>query len=137
VHRSPETYYPHFAGYKEETGGPSAPNGVLNVSLPAQAGDASFVSGIENCVAAVLEHRPGALVVSLGFDALLTDPCNGLSVSEPAFEKLGSLSAPSTNQSYSSRKADTILSISKTWRKGFCVASARPRGWIAIPVRSR
>ncbi|PVE50600.1 histone deacetylase family protein [Rhizobium rhizogenes] len=91
VHRGPETYYPHFCGYTDETGGPSAPNGILNVSLPAQAGDATFVHGFETCVSAVLEHKPRVLVVSLGFDALLTDPSKGLLVSESAFGTVGQL----------------------------------------------
>jgi acetoin utilization deacetylase AcuC-like enzyme len=91
VHRSPEAYYPHFTGYEDETGGPLAPNGILNVPLPAQAGDAAFIEGVKTCLAGMQAHDPGVLVVSLGFDALATDPARGLSVSGDAFETLGRL----------------------------------------------
>lgn len=91
VHRGPEAYYPHFSGYQDETGGPSAPKAVLNVPLPAQAGDLAFIEGVKTCLAGVHEHDPGVLVVSLGFDALATDPACGLSVSANAFETIGHL----------------------------------------------
>nr|WP_246665153.1 hypothetical protein [Neorhizobium sp. P12A] len=91
VHRSPEAYYPHFTGYEDETGGPLAPNGILNVPLPAQAGDAALFEGVRTCLAGLLGHDPAVLVVSLGFDALATDPARGLSVSANALETLGHL----------------------------------------------
>jgi acetoin utilization deacetylase AcuC-like enzyme len=91
VHRSPETYYPHFTGFEYEEGGPSARKGVLNVPLPALAGDSAFVAGVKACLKGAREHCPGAIVVSLGFDALVTDPACGLSVSAFAFETVGQL----------------------------------------------
>jgi acetoin utilization deacetylase AcuC-like enzyme len=91
VHRSPEAYYPHFTGFEDEAGGALAPKGILNVPLPAQAGDAAFIEGVKTCLAGVQAHDPAVLVVSLGFDALATDPARGLSVSVGAFETLGRL----------------------------------------------
>lgn len=93
VHRSPEAYYPHFTGYEDETGGPSAPKGILNVPLPAQAADTAFIDGVKTCLTGVQAHDPGVFVVSLGFDALATDPARGLSVSGEAFETLAQLLA--------------------------------------------
>lgn len=94
VHRSPAAYYPHFTGFADETGGASAKGGNLNHPLPAGSGDNAYVDGILKCLAAGLQHEPAALVVSLGFDALVSDPAKGLLVTENAFERIGAMLGP-------------------------------------------
>lgn len=131
VHRSPEAFYPHFAGYRKETGGSAAPNGILNVPLPAQAGDAAFVHAIEKCLASALDHKPAVIVVSLGFDALSTDPCRGLSVSEPSFETVGQLigavDKPVLLVQEGGYDLVTLQSVARRFLLGFCSSEKRAR----------
>jgi acetoin utilization deacetylase AcuC-like enzyme len=41
------------------------------------------------CLDAALAHRPAALVISLGFDALASDPARGLQLTADAFGTIG------------------------------------------------
>ncbi|NKM31872.1 histone deacetylase family protein [Rhizobium laguerreae] len=91
IHRSPVNYYPHFTGFREEMGGMSAEGANMNHPLAKDGGDEEYLVGAEAILDAALEHNPAAVVVSLGFDALASDPAKGLSVTEEAFEKLGRL----------------------------------------------
>lgn len=91
VHRSPAGYYPHFTGFREVVGGMSAEGANLNCPLDKYAGDNEYLAAVEEILTAVLEHKPAAVVVSLGFDALEDDPAKGLAVTESAFEKVGGL----------------------------------------------
>lgn len=91
IHRSPAGYYPHFTGFREEVGGMSADGANMNHPLDKDAGDKEYLAGVEDILTAALEHKPAAIVVSLGFDALASDPARGLSVTEGAFEKVGML----------------------------------------------
>ncbi|MBA9036182.1 acetoin utilization deacetylase AcuC-like enzyme [Rhizobium leguminosarum] len=91
IHRSPAGYYPHFTGFLEETGGMSAEGANMNHPLEKEAGDKEFLLGVEDILTAALKQKPAAVVVSLGFDALASDPAKGLSLTEDAFEKVGTL----------------------------------------------
>jgi acetoin utilization deacetylase AcuC-like enzyme len=91
VHRSPAGYYPHFTGYGDEVGGPAAMGSTLNWPLRENAADVEFVEGFKNCLGAALRHDPVAVFVSLGFDALASDPANGLRVTEQAYEMIGTI----------------------------------------------
>lgn len=93
IHRSPAKYYPYFTGFREETGGIAARGANLNYPLNHDAGDREYLIGFETCLAAALRHEPVALVISLGFDALASDPAKGLSVTEAAFEQIGKMLA--------------------------------------------
>ncbi len=136
IHRSPEAFYPHFTGSQKETGGSAAPNGILNVPLPARAGDAAFVQGIETCLAGVLEHKPGVIVVSLGFDALSTDPCTGLSVSEPSFEtvgqRIGAIDKPILLVQEGGYDLVNLQGVAQRFLRGFCSAESQAHN----PIRS-
>ncbi|TGR65620.1 histone deacetylase family protein [bacterium M00.F.Ca.ET.194.01.1.1] len=89
IHRSPANYFPHFTGFRGEVGGISSEGSNLNYSLEAEAGDTEYLEGVNHILAAALQHDPAAVVVSLGFDALASDPARGLSVSAAAFEEIG------------------------------------------------
>ncbi|WP_058323378.1 histone deacetylase family protein [Sinorhizobium sp. GL28] len=91
VHRSPKGYYPHFTGYRDEVGGPGATGSTLNWPMREGAADVEFVEGFRTCLFAALKHDPVAIFVSLGFDALATDPANGLRVTEKAYETIGTM----------------------------------------------
>lgn len=91
VHRSQTDYYPHFTGYADEVGDGEARGSTLNIPLGSDAGDQQFNEAAHACVAAALNHRPAAIVVSLGFDALASDPAKGLQVTASGFTSLARL----------------------------------------------
>lgn len=93
IHRSTENYYPHFTGFREEAGGMTACGANVNYPLASDAGDREYFIGVEAILAAALGHNPATLVVSLGFDALASDPANGLCVTQEGFGKVGRLLA--------------------------------------------
>lgn len=75
-----------------------APGLNLNHPLPAGTGDVAYVAAFGTCLEAALSQAPRALVISLGFDALASDPARGLQLTVEAFraigEILGSLNLP-------------------------------------------
>ncbi|WP_429819630.1 histone deacetylase family protein [Ensifer sp. B1-9] len=91
VHRSSAGYYPHFTGYRDEVGGPAARGSTFNWPLLENAADGEFVEGVKRCLGAALRQDPVAVFVSLGFDALASDPASGLRVTEQAFETIGTI----------------------------------------------
>lgn len=93
MHRCPTGYYPHFTGFVDETGGPNAPNANLNVALAPNTGDQEFVGAVRECLEGASRHAPDVVVVSLGFDAIASDPAKGLLVSANAFRHIGELLA--------------------------------------------
>ena len=94
VHVDPaEGWFPHFLGFADESG-----PGNLNVTVPAGSGDAAWLAGVDQLVAAAREHGSTALVVALGVDAAADDPNSPLAVSEDGFReagrRLGALALP-------------------------------------------
>lgn len=89
LHRSPAGYYPHLTGFADETGGRSAPGRTLNHPLAEGTGDAAYLTAFGTCLDAALAHRPAVLIVSLGFDALASDPAQGLQLTAGAFGTMG------------------------------------------------
>ncbi|MFD1329121.1 histone deacetylase family protein [Mycoplana ramosa] len=93
LHRSPADYYPHFAGFADETGGRSAPGLNMNFPLPEEVGHAAYIAAFKVCLDAALAHQPRVLIISLGFDALASDPARGLQLSVETFRTMGELLA--------------------------------------------
>ncbi|WP_065377035.1 histone deacetylase family protein [Ensifer adhaerens] len=91
LHRSPADYYPHLTGFSDETGGRSAPRLTLNHPLSAETGDVAYIAAFNTCLEAALSHRPEVLIISLGFDALASDPARGLQLTVEAFRKIGEI----------------------------------------------
>jgi acetoin utilization deacetylase AcuC-like enzyme len=83
--------WPFYPG----TGGPGEQSEtILNVPLPAGAGDADYVAAFEHLVEpAVRAFAPDLVLVSAGFDAHVDDPLAGMSVSEEGFYELARRSA--------------------------------------------
>lgn len=91
LHRSPINYYPHLSGFADETGGRTAKGLTLNYPLPEHAEDAIYLTAFTECLDAALAHSPRALIISLGFDALESDPAKGLHLSVRAFRRIGEI----------------------------------------------
>ena len=91
VHTDPSAYYPHFAGYADETGSGDGEGANLNLPLPHGADDAAFIAANARLAEAVKAHRSEALVLSAGWDAHRDDPLSKLAVSTDAYARIGEL----------------------------------------------
>jgi len=91
VHTDPSAYYPHFAGYADETGMGAGEGMNLNLPLPFGADDRAFIEANAKLCDAVRAFRADALVISAGWDAHRDDPLSKLAVSTAGYARLGEL----------------------------------------------
>lgn len=90
VHVDPAAgWYPHFAGYADETGEGDGAGATRNVPLAPGSADEAWLAGVDQLVAAVGEHGSDAVVVSLGVDAAAGDPESPLQVTAAGFHEAG------------------------------------------------
>lgn len=81
VHEHPRTLFPQ-TGWPDETGGPNAEGGAVNLALPAGTGDAGWLRAFHAVVPELLAaFRPQALVTQHGADTHVEDPLAHLTVS--------------------------------------------------------
>jgi acetoin utilization deacetylase AcuC-like enzyme len=99
THTDPSAYYPHFAGYAEETGAGEGEGFNVNIPLAQGAGDAEFLAAVQALADEVARFGAEAIVVSAGWDAHRDDPLSKLQVTSAAYGEvgriLGSLRLPS------------------------------------------
>ncbi len=91
VHTDPSAYYPHFAGYADETGAGPGEGANLNLPLPFGADDAAFIAANAKLCDAAMAHGAEALILSAGWDAHRDDPLSKLAVSTDAYKRIGDL----------------------------------------------
>ena len=89
VHVDPNLTAPYYAGHADETGGAAAAGCNFNQPLPWATPDAPWLDAIDAALARVSAFRPGALVVSLGFDAGEHDPVATFKITEAGFAEAG------------------------------------------------
>ena len=110
VHVDPGAgWYPHFAGYADETGEGDGVGTNLNVTLPEGTGDAGWLAGVDHCSPPCDAHGSDAVVVSLGVDAAVGDPNSPLEVTAAGFREAGAESERSVGRRCSCRRAGTML----------------------------
>ena len=81
-----EAIYPG-SGFIEDA--PHARGRIVNLPLPAYAGDAAFALAMQGVIAPMAEQfRPGLILVSAGFDAHWKDPLTTLGVSASGFHAI-------------------------------------------------
>jgi acetoin utilization deacetylase AcuC-like enzyme len=81
-----EGIYPG-SGFIEDA--PHARGRIVNLPLPAYAGDGAFALAMEGVITPMAEKfRPGLILVSAGFDAHWKDPLTTLGVSTPGFHAI-------------------------------------------------
>jgi acetoin utilization deacetylase AcuC-like enzyme len=85
LHRSP--FYPG-TGAASETGAGSGIGSTLNIPLPTQTGDTTYLHLLRNVVMpAINAYEPELLLVSAGYDAHRGDPLGGMGVTKPGFQE--------------------------------------------------
>ncbi|MBE7220400.1 MAG: histone deacetylase family protein, partial [Caulobacteraceae bacterium] len=85
VHVDPREAAPYYAGFADEIGAGAGAGLTFNQPLPLGTPDAPWVEAVASAVARVRGFAPGALVVSLGFDAAADDPSAALAVTGRGF----------------------------------------------------
>lgn len=91
VHTDPSAYYPHFAGYADETGAADGQGTNLNLPLSFGSGDEAFIDANERLCLAAQAFQADALVLSAGWDAHGADPLSKLSVTTDGFRRAGEI----------------------------------------------
>jgi acetoin utilization deacetylase AcuC-like enzyme len=89
IHADPVRFYPFFWGAANETGKGAGEGVNLNLPLPRGAGDAPFLSALEQALDRLDLFRPDALAIALGLDAYEGDPFAGLAVTTEGFSRIG------------------------------------------------
>jgi acetoin utilization deacetylase AcuC-like enzyme len=89
IHRDPTDYFPYFSGYATEQGEGDGIGFTVNLPLPAGSDDSVFTSALAEAINRISAFKPGALVVSLGFDGHRDDPADGFNLSSDAFYQAG------------------------------------------------
>lgn len=90
VHVDPGAgWFPHYAGYADETGTGAGLGRNLNVPLAPGSGDSAFLDGVTRLCA--LASGVDAVVLSLGVDAAADDPESPLQVTHDGYRRAGQL----------------------------------------------
>lgn len=89
VHVDPRLSAPYYAGHADEVGEGAGKGCNFNQPLPWATPDAPWLAAIDGAVARVRDFAPGALVVSLGFDAGEHDPSGAFKVTDAGFAEAG------------------------------------------------
>jgi acetoin utilization deacetylase AcuC-like enzyme len=89
LHADPRTDYPFFLGHADETG--AGPGLGFNVNLPLPQGTdgATWLAALDLACQRVVQHRPDALVVSLGLDTFEGDPISHFGLTGTDYRRLG------------------------------------------------
>jgi len=90
LHGDPRTEYPFFLGYADECGQGPGLGFNLNLPLPAGTTSVDWFRTLQVAVDRVAEHRPDAVVVSLGLDTFEGDPISRFKLATADFRVLGS-----------------------------------------------
>lgn len=85
VHIDPHLTAPFYAGHADEIGEGAGFGFTCNIPLPAYTGDSDWLMALDLALAKIADYAPGALVVSLGFDAADHDPVAAFKITEAGF----------------------------------------------------
>jgi len=90
VHVDPGAgWFPHYAGFADETGVSAGVGANLNIPMAPGSGDAPWLDAVRRLVDAASTFRATALVVSLGVDAAIDDPESPLEVTLDGYGEAG------------------------------------------------
>lgn len=93
VHADPDTDFPYFLGYADETGTGDGEGFNLNVLLSQGAAWPVYEGALSKGLKRIFEHGPDAMIVSLGVDTSAGDLLSGFSLQSDDFKKIGAMIA--------------------------------------------
>lgn len=89
LHAHPSAEYPYYSGHADETGGPNAPDLVMNLPLPAGTTSEEFLAAVHQSLERTAAFQPQAIVLSLGFDTYENDPLSTFKVNSHTYHQIG------------------------------------------------
>lgn len=89
IHGDPDYEYPHFIGFADETGAGKGLGFHKNFPLPADTGDAEYLSALDEALAMIQKFSPNYLVLSTGMDTFDGDPLGKFHVTQNGFAEIG------------------------------------------------
>ncbi len=89
LHIDPRLTAPFYAGHADETGAGAGTGCNANFPMPALTGDAVWLETLDQALARIVEFAPGAMSVSLGFDAAEHDPVGAFRITGDGFAEAG------------------------------------------------
>ncbi|MGO4572685.1 histone deacetylase family protein [Microvirga sp. 2TAF3] len=89
IHIDPRLSAPYYAGYADEIGEGAGRGLNFNQPLPWATPDPIWLDAVDAALARVSEFAPGAVVVSLGFDASEHDPVATFKITNDGFAQAG------------------------------------------------
>ncbi|HEY6595376.1 MAG TPA: hypothetical protein VI011_14955, partial [Asanoa sp.] len=84
-------WFPHYAGFADETGRAAGRGGNRNAPVAPGAGDDGWLTAVSLVCEAAAAFGPEAVVVSLGVDAAAEDPESPLRVTADGYRRSGAL----------------------------------------------
>ncbi len=93
LHGNPEDCYPHFLGYKDETGKGKGAGFNFNYPMPPKTGFARWSEALADALKQIRRYKPDILVVSLGVDTFKDDPISFFKLASPDFTRYGAMIA--------------------------------------------
>ncbi len=89
LHADPDEEYPYYWGAAGERGEGAGEGFNRNWPLPLGAGDAHYLSALDEALAVIRTFAPKYLVVSAGFDIVAGDPWGGFCVTGDGLAEIG------------------------------------------------
>lgn len=122
LHVDPETDYPYYSGYADETG---AQGTIINKPLPPQTYDVAYLAVLDEILPAIQHFSPRSLVVSLGFDTYEHDPLGTFRLTQGCYfqiaRKLNELNLPTLIIQEGGYAVDSLGELAVEFLKGFVV----------------
>ena len=89
LHGEPETAYPYFLGYKDETGRGKGEGFNFNYPMPAGTSFGQWSEALSQACGEIAKSCADVLVVSLGVDTFEKDPISYFKLTSPDFKSYG------------------------------------------------
>jgi acetoin utilization deacetylase AcuC-like enzyme len=119
-------WFPHYAGFADETGRGEGVGTNLNVPLPEGAPDDDWLLVLDRIATAAEDFGASALVVSLGVDAAVADPESPLRVTHDAYEaggrRLAAMRVPTVAVQEGGYHLDTLGELVAVTLRGLATA---------------
>ena len=132
VHVDPGAgWFPHYAGFPQETGIGAGRDANVNIPLPPGTTDGPWIDAVAALVQCARDFAATALVVSLGVDAAAEDPESPLEVTHEGYREaghlIGSLAIPTVAMQEGGYHLPTLGSLVRATLEGLGAAAASVR----------
>ena len=89
IHADPDSEYPAFSGYVDETGAGQGSGLNRNFPLPAGTDDARYLSALDEALDILQSFAPQYLIFSAGMDLYAGDPLGSFNVTRRGIQQIG------------------------------------------------